>query len=160
MKRFKVIATVVMLALVLSLALSACTPTHTVGDAGTVTIVLAPESEGGECIEYIVDLAELDGQEGLMTVLAYLKETQGLAYTEKDGGYGAYLTQVAHLAEDYASGTYLYLYTSVEADADVSEYATTIDYKGHVLSSSGVGSSSMQIEDGAIIYIGTIVYGS
>lgn len=155
-KQFKILALLLIVAMIAVVAV-ACTPDQpTVGDSGTVTIVVA--NPDADATEYVVDLSKLNGQEGLMTVLDYLKENNGLTYTETNGAYGAYLTQVNNIKEDSTAGVYLYLYTSVAQDADVSEYAKTMDYKGITLTSSGVGSSSMHIADGAVIYIGTIKY--
>ncbi len=154
-KQFKILALLLVVAMIAVVAV-ACTPALTVGDSGTVTVVVA--NPDADPTEYVVDLSKLNGQEGLMTVLDYLKENNGLTYTEVPSDYGAYLTQVNNIKEDGANGIYLYLYTTVAADADVSEYAKTMDYKGITLTSSGVGSSSMHIEDGAVIYIGTIKY--
>ena len=54
---------------------------------------------------------------------------------------------------------YIYLYTSVEEDFDVSEYKSTVEYKGQTLTSAGVGAKDMHVKDGAVIYIGTITFG-
>ena len=154
----KVLALTIVMALVLAMVATLVACDKTVGSEGTVSIVVAPATEGGEATEYVVDLSKLSGQNGLMTVLEYLKENKGLTYTEQASTYGAFLTQVNDLAQDESQGLYLYLYTSVAQDADTSSWATTMEYKGHTLTSSGLGSSSMHIEDGAIIYIGTIKY--
>jgi len=157
MKNFKKVAIVLMvLVLATALVLSAVACAKTVGDKGTVSVVLAPATEGGEATEYVVDLSKLKGNDGLMAVLAYLKDKEGLTYTETASEYGAFLTQVGDLKQDTAKGEYIYLYTSVAKDADTGAYATTVTYKEHTLTSSGVGSSSMTIEDGAIIYIGIV----
>lgn len=157
MKKLNKVA-IVLLVLVLaaSLVVGAVACAKSVGDKGTVSIVIAPTTEGGEATEYVVDISKLEGKDGLMAVLAYLKETKGLTYTEKASEYGAFLTQVGDLKQDESKGEYIYLYTSVAKDADTSAYATTVDHRGHTLTSSGVGSSSMTIEDGAIIYIGIV----
>lgn len=157
MKNFKKLAIVLMvLVLAASLVVGAAACAKKIGDKGTVSVVVAPATEGGEATEYVVDISKLKGKDGLMAVLAYLKEKEGLTYTEKASEYGAFLTQVNGLKQDESKGEYIYLYTSVAKDADTSAYATTVTYKDHTLTSSGVGSSSMTIEDGAIIYIGIV----
>ena len=62
------------------------------------------------------------------------------------------------MEEKPEAGEFIYLYTSVAKDFDVSEYASTVEYQGKTLTSSGVGVSSMSVEDGAIIYITIIKY--
>ena len=69
------------------------------------------------------------------------------------------INKVGSLENNDETWEYIYLYTSVAQDVDVSEYATTVEYKGQTLTSSGVGASDMHLEDGAIIYIGTIIFG-
>ena len=157
MKNFKKLAIVLLvLMLAASMAICAVACAKTVGDKGTVSIVIAPATEGGEATEYVVDISKLEGKDGLMAVLAYLKDKEGLTYTETASEYGAFLTQVGDLKQDESKSEYIYLYTSVAKDADTSAYATTVTYKDYTLTSSGVGSSSMTIEDGAIIYIGIV----
>jgi hypothetical protein len=108
-------------------------------------------------IEYTIDLSKAEG-DGLFAALDYAKEKYGLAYSYSGEGTSAYLEQVGDLKNDSSAGVYIYVYTSVDKDFDVSEYATTIEYKGQTLHSSGVGAYSMTLEDGAVIYIGTIKY--
>ncbi len=121
---------------------------------GSCTIVVGSASEKA----YTAPLDKVTGTNGLISVLDYLKEAEGLTYTSNDSGYGAYLTQVDDIKEDAENGTYLYIWTSVAADFDVSEYATQKTYGDKTLTSSGVGATQMTIEDGAVIYIGTITY--
>ena len=72
---------------------------------------------------------------------------------------GTMVSKIGNLENDYTNGVYIYLYTSVAADQDVSSYATTKEYNGMTLVSSGVGLSDMSAPDGAVIYVGTIFYG-
>ena len=53
---------------------------------------------------------------------------------------------------------FICLYTSVEKDFNVSQYATTLDWCGTTLVSSGFGAASMTVEAGCTIYIGLAVY--
>ena len=105
---------------------------------------------------YTVDLGAFEITDGLMSVLEYLKTTQGLEYASDDTGYGAFLTRVGALEQK--DGAYIYLYTSVEKDIDVSQYATTVEYNGATITSAGVGATELTIEPDCIIYIGTITF--
>ena len=150
------------LAMILCLiAFAGCGIGGEIEDNGSCTIVL---SVSGESAEYEVSLEALAGKEGAIAALDYLTETGKITYTAEDGGYGAYLTEVVttdgtvSLKQDAMAGVYLYIYTSVEADIDVSSHATTVEYKGTTLTSAGVGISEMSLTDGAVIYITTITY--
>lgn len=79
----------------------------------------------------------------------------GIEYTAADG----FLYSVEDLSPDGANGEYIYIYTSVENDFDTSANAEEIEYDGVTLVSSGVGAADMTVEAGAVIYIGTIIYG-
>ena len=106
--------------------------------------------------EYKVDLTKITPGEGLISVLKYLRDTEGLTFTETSGAYGAYLTAVDGLvAGDTA---YIALYTSVTADADVSAYADPISSKESTLTTAGVGASSLRIEEDAVYYIALVSY--
>ena len=65
--------------------------------------------------------------------------------------YGAFITAFGSLTAGGSS--YISLYTSVESDFNVSEWAKEISYKNVKLVSSGVGASGMKLEDGAIYLI-------
>ena len=147
----RISALLLILALTLTMLLGVSCNKGNVADSGTATVVVAAATEDGKATEYKVNLADLKDQRGLMTVLDYLKEHNGLTYTAQDSEYGAFLTSVNDLKPE--GNQYISLYTTVAADADVSEWATTIEYQGTTLTSSGVGASSMTIEDGAVIYI-------
>lgn len=115
-------------------------------EKGFCTIVL----EGEPATEYRVNLDKVTGENGLLAVLDYLKETEGLAYTESAG----FLTEVGTVKQDAAAGKYVYIWTSVEKDFDVTAYASTKTYGDVTLTSSGVGAKDMTLTDGAILYIG------
>ena len=116
---------------------------------GYATVVLEGEPE----TEYRVDLDEVEG-DTLLSVLAYLKDAEGLSYKLD----GTMLTEVGSVKQDPSAGVYLYLFTSVESDWDVSVYATTKEYGDMTLTSAGVGATEMSVCDGAVLYIGTIVW--
>ena len=115
---------------------------------GYLTLVL----QGDPAVEYRVNLDKVEGDDGLLSVLEYLKTANGLAYNADAG----FLTEVGSVKQDDAAGVYVYIWTSVEADMDVSAWATTKDYKDMTLTSTGVGAKDMTVCDGAVIYIGTI----
>ena len=87
-----------------------------------------------------------------ITLTEYLKNAGKL---DKIGGI-AYITEIGDFKE--GNGEYVYFFTSVEKDYDVSEYAQAVNYKGQTLTSSGVGVSQMSVEEDAVIYIGKIKY--
>ena len=127
----------------------ACTQNDT---KGNMTLVVAASES--DTVAYEVPLSKLSEGKGLMPVLKYLKENEGLEYTVS----GTMLDSVGKVKNDYETNTYIYIYTSVEADFDVSEYKSEIEYEGKTLVSSGVGFDGMTVTDGAIIYIGTVVW--
>ena len=158
MKRMKNAARVLTLLLVLCmvlLPLIACKKTQNVNGYCTVVVATEPETV------YTVDLDKLGTVDsGLMSVLDYLKANNGLTYESSDTGYGAFLTKIltldpATVTEGYG---YIQLFTSVEKDFDITEYATTKDYKGTKIVSSGLGASSMTIQADAIYYIALSSY--
>lgn len=121
-----------------------------VSEKGFCTVVL----DGSPATEYRVNLDDVPGDQGLLSVLEYLKTAEGLTYAES----GGMLSQVGNVKQDTANGVYLYIWTSVEKDFDVSQYASTKTYGNLTLTSSGVGATQMTLEKDAVIYIGTIVW--
>ena len=163
MKKTKTRILCVLLSLALcltALCLTACG--GEIDSEGKCTVVLA---EGGAIAEYEVPLSSLEGGKGAIAALDYLVADGKITYLSTDIGYGVYLTEVVatdgsvSVKEDGSKDKYVYIYTSVEADYDVSEYAQSVNYKDGVLVSSGVGISEMSLPDGAVIYISTIIYG-
>ncbi|MBQ8322175.1 MAG: hypothetical protein IJX92_07405 [Clostridia bacterium] len=151
--KFKILA--LLLALIMMLSLAACQMPEGEGDtadAGKMTLVLA----GDETVVHEVDLAELDVTNGLVSVLDYLKSEGKLDYAITAG----YLDSVGELENNADTGEYIYIYTSVAEDADVTQWAKTVEYDGKTLTSSGVGAADMHIEADAVIYIGLIVWGN
>ena len=111
---------------------------------GTLTLVIANEEE----TVYTVDYKSEDITNGLFSILDLLNIT----YTES----GGFLNSVGDLVPQPPE--YIYIYTSVAEDMDVSSYALTLEYGGKALTSAGVGAKDLHIKDGATIYIGTITY--
>ncbi|MDR0426680.1 MAG: hypothetical protein LBH24_05895 [Clostridiales bacterium] len=127
-----------------------CGPEENVSINGSMRFVIGTPTP----TVYTVDLDKVDITEGALSVIKYLHETEGLEYTAQTG----FLTRVGDLAQDDAAGVYLYLYTSVPADFDVSVYQETLDYDGQTLTSSGVSVTEMTVEKDCVIYIGTIIF--
>lgn len=113
-------------------------------DGASMTLAIAEEPT--RTIE--VDLSGLDKNISLLDVF----DKEDIDYVAESG----MLYKVGSL--EPTAPEYIYLYTSVTADFDVSQYATTIDFDGKTLTNSGVGAADMTIEDGCVIYVGTIVY--
>lgn len=141
--------TLIAVMLVATFAFTACTDGKGKGD---VTVVIACD---GSNKEYYVAADKVEG-EGVLAVMEYLRDNEGLHFVTEDGGYGEYATEVGGFKQ--GDGVYIYIFTSVEKDFDVSEYKQTVDYKGVTLTSSGVGLSAMSVEEDAIIYFGTTTY--
>ena len=144
----KTLSIIVLLVICVFFACS-CTENST---EGVATLVVA--ASDSDTMAYEVPLAELSEGKGLLPILEYLKEKEGLEYTLS----GTMLDSVGKVKNDSETKTYIYIYTSVESDFDVSEYKSEIEYEGKTLVSSGVGFDQMTVTEGAIIYIGTIVW--
>lgn len=134
----------------LVLALVGCIE-PTADTEGKMTVVVGETA-------YTVELSEVTVNNGLFSILDYLKETQGLVYETRSDSYGTMIIKANELEENVATGTYIYIYTSVTKDHDVSEYASMKEYNGTTLTNSGVGASLMSIEKDSIILIATIVF--
>ena len=144
MKRILSAALVIAL-LILSLASCLKNESDSVGNA---TLVIASE----EPSTYDIPLSLIGEDGGFYEALLYLRDEKGLEFDETSG----YLNSIGGLANDYEKGSYIYIYTSVESDFDVSEYKIEMEYEGVKLVSGGVGIYDMSLRDGAVIYIGTI----
>ena len=152
MKKLRKIAAVMAVMIMAVCFIAACGKPQSL--SGTMTLVIGTETPA----VYTVDLDNVEITKGVFSVLEYLKETEELDYAVEESTFGAFLTKVGAIEQDSASGTYIYIYTSVEKDFDVSAYVMTIEYDGTTLKSSGLGVSEMTIEKDCIIYIGTIAF--
>lgn len=112
--------------------------------AGSATVVV------GETV-YTVSLDEIEVTEGLFSLLEYLKQTQGLTYDATDSTYGKYIHSIGDLQPQ--GQQYISLYTSVESDFDTSAYCQKTECQGKQVATSGVGASSMKVEDGAVFLL-------
>ena len=154
MKTKKKILAFVLFAMLALLVLASCNNGESappVSEGDTITVVVSGEVTA----EYTVELSKIKGSSGLVSVLDYLEEIDAIDY-EIDG---TMLTKVGELENDALKGEWIYVYTTVKKDIDVSQYATTVEYKGQSIWNSGVGANSMTLEKDAVIYIGLIVYG-
>ena len=109
-----------------------------------MTLVIASDPVS----EYSIDLS---GRPENVKVTE-LMDAEGIPYTMS----GTMITGAGGLTQ--SGNVYIYLYTSVEKDKDVTVWATELEYKGKTLVNSGVGILDMTVEDGCVVYIGTIVY--
>ena len=150
----RILFTAVMLIVVTVLSLVCFTACGDKKGKGDVTVVIAYE-DGAK--EYYVNEKDVEG-EGVIPIMLYLKEKKGLNFVTTEGKYGAFITEIGDLKPDAGKKQSIWIYTSVGKDKDVSEYATTVTYKGSVLTSSGVGISSMHVEPDAIIYFVMLTY--
>ena len=148
-KIYKIVALITVI--VMMLALSACN--NDSDSAGEMTLVIA----GDSITKYEVDLDDVEITEGLVSVLKHLNKEEGLEY-EISGTYLNKVGEVENNAANAAEGKYLYIYTSVAEDIDVSQFAETVEYEGKTLTSSGVGATEMHIDDGCVIYIGYLIW--
>ena len=133
--------------------------------AGKVTVVLDdPDTENADYYMQ-ADYSAFNEGDTAMDVIDYLKEQGELCYIGSEGQYGMYMTSIGVvengeekyvLQEDSAAGKYISFYTNVETDMQGSDGIT---YGSETVEPSMQGVSSMSIEDGAIIYITTIVWG-
>ncbi len=140
----------VLLVLTFILALSACGKTQDANGFCRVVIM------GETATEYSVDLSEVEVTEGVLSVLKYLKDNENLNLVYSDGPYGAVLEELGVLSLN--SGEYICTYTSVSKDFDVSSFAETISFDGVSLTTSGLGISSMTVEDNAVYYFKVVSY--
>ena len=152
MKKYAKIITAILLVSLLALTLFACfDPSN--DSEGKMTLVIL---DGENATEYVVDLSKIpsgDSSTGLIAVLDYLQSEGKLTYASNDIGYGPYLTQVGELKESFAESKYLYIYTDVEIDFNVSQYTKHITYKGKTYTDSINNAGDMSIKDGCTIII-------
>ncbi len=156
MKRTNRIISVLALALIMALSFTACASGN-VADSGTAT--LAVENRDGTYTTYDVDLSKLEKRdEGAISLLEYVASLEGssLYYNVQwGGGYGAYITSIGSLTPAASSTEYISLYTSEECDfgvpVELMPTVPTAEYNGETLTYSGVGLSSMHINDGTVI---------
>lgn len=155
MNKKRLLAVILTLALVLSLvfAFAACVnenkDTPASGE-GTFKVVLVPKE--GEAQVYTVDIALLEGNLTGEAAIMQLVGNHGVSVSWTDSTYGKYLSAIGCVQPTEAN-EYVQLFTTVQKDVDVSQYAVTIDYDGKQITSSGVGISQMSVEKDCVILI-------
>lgn len=108
--------------------------------------------ESGEDDKYSVFTLDAGGLGNVFDML----DAADVEYTTSGSGDMRMIVSVGGLSP--VGSEYICLYTSVEKDFDVSQYATTLDWCGTTLVSSELGAASMTVEAGCTIYIGLAVY--
>ena len=153
----KIIALILVLAI--SLVFLASCAGGNVASSGTATVVIETGAEGDEKYQtYSVDLSKLQNRnEGALSLLEYIASLEGstLYYNVQwGGGYGAYITAIGSLSPNPMS-EYIAVYTSEEKDFAVPDAymptVSTVAYGEMTLTYSGVGISTMTINDGTVV---------
>ncbi len=147
-------------ALVISaLMMGSCVPFDKARDDGTVTVVLAPTPDNVKV--YTLSYKSEEITKGFISILDLLKAEGKIDYELN----GTLLNRVcdandeaACVGNDYTTGTYIWLYTSVQKDISIASLFE-VEYDGKTLKSSDLGAAQMTVEDGAVFYIGHIVWG-
>ena len=147
----KKLTKIIALALAIMLALTAFTACNGSDPEGEVTLVVA-----GDVTEvFTVGISEIEGEKNVLTLVEYLNNKGLLDYKTDATGF---FTEIGSVKQNADEGKYVGIWTSVEENFDVSQYATTKEYKGKTLTSSGVGAKDMTLKDGAIIYFSYIIW--
>ena len=148
----KKITKIIALALAIMLALASLVACYDEGDAdGEVTLVVA----GDTTQAFSVRISKIEGEKNVLALVEHLNNKGLLDYKTDATGF---FTEIGSVKQNADEGKYVGIWTSVEEDFDVSQYATTKEYKGKTLTSSGVGAKDMTLKDGAIIYFSYIIW--
>ena len=146
----KILASILLLAVVLSSLISCNLLWGDVAEAGDVTVVV--EQADGSYDVYYAFLEEVENKnEGAKGIVEHMnaRKENALTLTMVDSTYGAYLSAIGGIAENGAEAMYVIVYTSVAADSY--EGAPTVDYNGTTMYQAGLGLSGMSVEEGTII---------
>ncbi|MGN0823133.1 MAG: hypothetical protein ACI4NG_05105 [Candidatus Gallimonas sp.] len=170
MKRMKLAAAIVAMVTALGCAyVTGCDSAESASLTGSMQFVIK-DADGVNVKSYTVDLSAFKVTDSAETVLNALVENELAYYEGYRSSYGLFLTAAGYyesaesyspvyvVRQDAASGKYLYVYTTVVADQDTSDYKYETRYGETLLIMSAVGISSMHVEDGATICISEIVY--
>ncbi len=148
----KKLTKIIALALALMLALTsfvACNPES--DPEGEVTLVVA-----GDTTEvFTVEISEIEGEKNVLTLVEHLKNEGVLDYKTDATGL---FTEIGSVKQNAEERKYVWIWTSVEEDFDVSQSVPTKEYNGKTLTSSGFGAKDMALKDGAIIYFSYIIW--
>ena len=139
-------------ALILALSLLALTSCNTQPAEGECLVIIGA---GENHKEYKINLEEVEITEGVLSLVKYLEEKEGLEAEYTDSGYGAYFTSIDTLIPEITAEKYEYIaiFTTVEEDFDTSTSFKEIEYKGQTFGYSGLGVSSMTVAGGESYYI-------
>ena len=143
---------ILLVAAILVFTLASCN--GGVDDEGTCRVVLA---DGEDITEYTVNLSEVEGDEGLFSVLDALNKN-GMPLVTRDGAYGKELISVGSLVPDPLKREYIRILTSVESDFDTSTWFYETEYDGVRLGTSGFGASGMTIKKDGVFYLEITTY--
>ena len=141
------------LLLVLSMLVCFCSCDLLWGDVaeeGDVTVVV--EAEDGSYMVYKTYLEQISNKnEGAKGVVEHLnsREESPLYLVMTDSTYGAYVSEIGSIKENFSTKEYVIVYTSLASDSY--EGAPTVDYEGVTLYQAGLGLSGMTVESGTII---------
>ena len=146
---------IIALILIVIMSISAFSACGQVVAEGTVTVVIC-DPDTDEMTAYTVGLSKVeDKSEGALSIIRYLISEKNLSADIASGSYGAYINSIGSIVPDTTKNECIEIYTSVKKDFAVpSEWqptVPTVDYNGKTLSSSGLGISSMTVEDGTVI---------
>ena len=149
----KLIALILAIATLLTLASCGATSGPPVeGEKATVVIDLGDDNYQ----VFEVKIADLtDKSQGAYSLLVYLKENRDMHLDIVESSYGAYVNSIGDLRPDASKNEYIAIYTSVEADFQVPTAdfpdVPSLTYHEVLLKSSGVGISSMTVQDRTVI---------
>lgn len=115
----------------------------------------AKENEGSKTITLVIGEGEdqtvfesyKTDAEYLIDVLVEMKEAEKITYTLTESTYGAYLTEINGILE--ANGQYVYLFSTVAEQQDITEWKVTKNYNDTVFVSVIYGASTLEVIDGA-----------
>ena len=113
---------------------------------GKATIVI----QGAETISYEIDLAaeEFTTKNTVLDLIVYLSKEKELYFKGDYSSTGIFLTSIGSIKP--VGNEFICVFTSVQKDFSVADYATEITHDGVLLKSADFGVSSLSIEDGAI----------
>ena len=137
----------------LALTLTApCSCFGAVDESGDVLVVI--ENRDGSFTEYDVFLENVENKnKGAAGVLEHLaaQDKNPLAVDMSNDSYGKYISSIGTLVPDAASGEYICIYTSAEADFGTWDGVGEIMYGEVKLMMSGAGISYMTVTAGTAI---------
>ena len=139
-----------LLALVIGLlALTSCNILWgDVADEGKVTVVV--ENSDGTYEVHDANLSRVENKsEGAKGIIEHLNKNSNLYLEMVDSTYGAYVSAIGSIKENFADNKYVMVYTSVATDSY--EGAPTVQYEGVTLYQAGLGLSGMTVDAGTVI---------